>query len=116
MGLPLMNLFTIPMNVQVLDQMQVLRAGESGQVLFQDTAIRRAAKLGQNIALALSLPPSSRNGWATSRVLPCLPLRLDGGGQRARRSNAPSAASREHQVVRRELEVTFSPEEQPSPG
>ena len=60
MGLSLMHQFTFPMNVQVLDQMQVLRAGNSGQVLFQDETIRRAAKLGENIAQAMHLPASEQ--------------------------------------------------------
>ena len=47
MGLPLMNLFPFPMNVQVLDQMQVLRVGESGQVLFQDTAFAAPQSWGR---------------------------------------------------------------------
>jgi len=57
MGLPLMNLFTFPMNVQVLDQMQVLGVGSAGQVLFKEDVLRRAAQLGQNIAQALAKPP-----------------------------------------------------------
>ena len=60
MGLPLMYQFTFPMNVHVLDQMQVLSAGNSGQVLFQGKTIQRAAKLGRNIAEGLLLPAADQ--------------------------------------------------------
>lgn len=56
MGLPLMHLLTFPMNVQIVDQTQVLRAGNPGQVLFRDEAMQRAATLGRNVAEAMHKP------------------------------------------------------------
>ena len=113
MGLPLMNLFTFPMNVQVLDQMQVLRAGESGQVLFQDDTIRRAAKMGQNIAQALSLPAEQQK-WVGDEQGTC-PVCHSGlmvVGKSAQIECAICGIKGTLKSSGESLDVTFSPEEQ----
>ena len=57
MALPLMHLFTFPLNIHVVDQSsQVLSAGNPGQVLFREAALERAAKLGRNLGHAMGLP------------------------------------------------------------
>jgi multimeric flavodoxin WrbA len=50
LGLPLMNLFTFPSHIQVVDQMQVLGVSRWGHVVLNDEAMARARKLGQNVA------------------------------------------------------------------
>jgi multimeric flavodoxin WrbA len=53
LGLPLMNLFTFPSHIQIVDQMQVLGVSQWGHVVLNDEAMRRAWKLGQNVAQAM---------------------------------------------------------------
>ena len=53
LGLPLMNLFTFPSHIQVVDQMQVLGVSRWGHVVLNDEAMARARKLGQNVAQAM---------------------------------------------------------------
>lgn len=56
LGLPLMNLFTFPSHIKVVDQMQVLGVGRTGHVVLNDEAMARARKLGRHVAEALSKP------------------------------------------------------------
>lgn len=53
LGLPLMHQFTFSMNVQIVDQMQVLRAGALGQVVMQPETMARARRLGAAVATNL---------------------------------------------------------------
>jgi len=53
LGLPLMNLFTFPSHIQVVDQMQVLGVSRWGHVVLNDEAMARARKLGYNVAQAM---------------------------------------------------------------
>ena len=53
LGLPLMNLFTFPSHIQVVDQMQVLGVSRWGHVVLNDEAMARARKLGHNVAQAM---------------------------------------------------------------
>ena len=53
LGLPLMNLFTFPSHIQVVDQMQVLGVSRWGHVVLNDEAVARARKLGHNVAQAM---------------------------------------------------------------
>lgn len=53
LGLPLMHQLTFPMNVQIVDQMQVLRAGPAGHVVMQPDAMARARRLGEAVAANL---------------------------------------------------------------
>ncbi len=55
LGLPFVNLFLLHTRI-VVDQLQVVAAGELGQVLVDDIALEKAWKLGQNVARALKLP------------------------------------------------------------
>jgi multimeric flavodoxin WrbA len=50
LGIPLMHQLTFSMNVQIVDQMQVLRAGASGQVVMQPDVLARARRLGDAVA------------------------------------------------------------------
>jgi len=53
LGLPLMNLFTFPSHIQVVDQMQVLGVSRWGHVVLNDEAMARARRLGRNVAEAM---------------------------------------------------------------
>ena len=53
LGLPLMNLFTFPSHIRVVDQMQVLGVSRWGHVVLNDEAMARAGKLGHNVAKAM---------------------------------------------------------------
>jgi multimeric flavodoxin WrbA/uncharacterized Zn finger protein (UPF0148 family) len=53
LGLPLMNLFTFPSHIQVVDQMQVLGVSRWGHVVLNEKAMARARKLGHNVAEAM---------------------------------------------------------------
>ncbi len=54
-GLPLMNLFTFPSHITVVDQMQV-NSRSRGSVVMEPDIIKRAAKLGRNVAKYLGMP------------------------------------------------------------
>lgn len=58
MGLPLMNLFTFPSHITVVDQMQVLTVSQYGNVVLNEKAIERARRLGRNVAEAMGKPIS----------------------------------------------------------
>jgi flavone/flavonol reductase len=62
LGLPLMNLFTFPSHIQVVDQMQVLGVSRWGHVVLNDEAMARARKLGRNVAQAIG-KPEKEMGW-----------------------------------------------------
>jgi multimeric flavodoxin WrbA len=53
LGLPLMNLFTFPSHIQVVDQMQVLGVSRWGHVVLNDEAMARARNLGHIVAQAM---------------------------------------------------------------
>jgi multimeric flavodoxin WrbA len=56
LGLPMMNLFTFPSHINVVDQMQVLGVGRTGHVVLNDEAMARARELGRHVAEAMSKP------------------------------------------------------------
>jgi len=56
LGLPMMNLFTFPSHINVVDQMQVLGVGRAGHVVLNDEAMARARELGRHVAEAMSKP------------------------------------------------------------
>jgi len=54
--LPLLHNVMLPLQVAVVDHLQVRKASFPGTVLLQDKAIKRARKLGRNVAEALGTP------------------------------------------------------------
>lgn len=75
MAIPSMYQLTMPMNVNIVDHMTVLRAGNSGQIVFREKAIERAAQLGRNVTQAMLQPPEARkwmgDGPGTCPVCHC---------------------------------------------
>ena len=61
MGLPLMNWLTFPQQIIVVDQLQVTDAAEPGEVLLNEEAMRKARKLGRNVAEAMGKPITEVN-------------------------------------------------------
>jgi multimeric flavodoxin WrbA len=57
LALPLMNIFTFPMQIEVIDQMQVMATPLPAQVVLNEEALGRARRLGQNVAEAMGTPP-----------------------------------------------------------
>ena len=57
MALPLMNLFTFPMQIEVIDQMQVMASPLPAQVVLNEQALSRAQKLGRHVVEAMGKPP-----------------------------------------------------------
>lgn len=57
LALPLMNTFTFPMQIEVIDQMQVLGTPLPAQVTLNKEALARARKLGRHVAGAMGKPP-----------------------------------------------------------
>jgi multimeric flavodoxin WrbA len=53
LGLPLMYCLTFPRQIEIVDQLQVLGAGNPGQVLLDEEAMKRAGKLGRHVAEAM---------------------------------------------------------------
>ena len=58
LGLPLMNLFTFPSHIHVVDQMQVLGVSRWGHVVLNDEAMAKARTLGRHVAGAMGRPES----------------------------------------------------------
>jgi multimeric flavodoxin WrbA/DNA-directed RNA polymerase subunit RPC12/RpoP len=58
MGLPLMNTLLQPAQVKIVDQLQVAFAVRPGQVLLDEEAMKRARRLGFNVAEAMGKPVS----------------------------------------------------------
>lgn len=56
LGLPMMNLFTFPSHIKVVDQMQILGVGRTGHVVLNDEAMSRAGRLGRHVAEAMGKP------------------------------------------------------------
>jgi uncharacterized Zn finger protein (UPF0148 family) len=56
MVLPLMNLFTFPMHIQVVDQMQVMGTPLPAQIVRNEEALERARRLGKNVVEAVGKP------------------------------------------------------------
>lgn len=57
LALPLMNIFTFPMQIEVIDQMQVLASPLPAQVVLNEEALERARRLGKHVAEAMGVPP-----------------------------------------------------------
>jgi multimeric flavodoxin WrbA len=55
-GLPLMNTFTFSSHITVVDQMQVLETSRYGNVVLNEGALKRARRLGRNVARAMATP------------------------------------------------------------
>lgn len=62
LGLPLMHTFTFPMQIEVVDQMQVLATPLPGQVVLNEKALERARRLGRNVARFIG-KPSEQIKW-----------------------------------------------------
>lgn len=56
LGLPLMHTFTFPMQIEVIDQMQVIGSPLPGQVVLNEKVMERASKLGKHVAQAIGKP------------------------------------------------------------
>jgi hypothetical protein len=61
LGLPLMNLFTFPSHITVVDQMQVLGMSKYESMVLNEQAIDRARKLGRHVAETMNKPISEVN-------------------------------------------------------
>ena len=57
LALPLMNLFTFPMQIEVIDQMQVMASPLPAQVVLNVEALERARRLGRNVGEAMGKSP-----------------------------------------------------------
>lgn len=57
LALPLMNTFTFPMQIEVIDQMQVMASPLPAQVVLDEKALSRARRLGRNVADAMGKAP-----------------------------------------------------------
>ena len=62
LALPLMNTFTFPMQIEVIDQMQILGTPLPAQVVRNEDALERARILGRNVAEAMG-KPADQIGW-----------------------------------------------------
>ena len=56
LGLPLMNLFTFPPHIEVVDQMELIGANHYGNVVQNEKAMKRARLLGCHVAEAMAKP------------------------------------------------------------
>jgi multimeric flavodoxin WrbA len=56
LGLPLLNLFTFPSHISVVDQMELIGANHYGNVVQNEKAIERARLLGRHVAEAMVKP------------------------------------------------------------
>ena len=56
LGLPLMYTFTFSMQIEIIDQLQVIGVAEDGAIVLRDNYLKRARKLGQNVARAMRKP------------------------------------------------------------
>jgi multimeric flavodoxin WrbA len=56
LALPMLHLLTFPMDIKVVDQLQVLGALLPGQVLLNDKAVSRARELGRHVAEEMEKP------------------------------------------------------------
>ena len=56
LALPLMNTFTFPMQIEVVDQMQIMATPLPAQIVRNEEALERARKLGRNVAEAMGRP------------------------------------------------------------
>ena len=62
LALPLMHTFTFPMQMEVVDQMQILGTPLPAQIVFNEDALERARRLGRNVAEAMG-KPSDQIKW-----------------------------------------------------
>jgi hypothetical protein len=62
LSLPMMNLFTFPSQITVVDQMQVLSVVRYANIVQNRDAVNRARKLGRNVANAM-LNPDKEIEW-----------------------------------------------------
>ncbi len=56
MGLPLMNLFTFPTHIKVVDQVQIMGTTAYGNSVLEPDTFERARVLGRNVAEAMQKP------------------------------------------------------------
>jgi multimeric flavodoxin WrbA len=55
-GLALLHTMTFPLQINLVDQMQVTAVGQYGHVVLNEKAIERARRLGRNVAEAMKKP------------------------------------------------------------
>lgn len=111
--LPLMNVFTFPMQIEVVDQLQVLRTPLPGQVVFNDQAIQRAVKLGQHVARNMG-KPSDQIQWMGDEpgTCPVCHANVMIVGKKTQVECAICGVKGELKVQQGEIKVSFSKEEQ----
>jgi multimeric flavodoxin WrbA len=56
LGLPLLNLFTFPSHITVVDQMELIAANHYGNVVQNERAMKRARMLGRHVAETMMKP------------------------------------------------------------
>jgi multimeric flavodoxin WrbA len=62
LGLPLLNLFTFPSHITVVDQMELIGANHYGNVVQNEKAMERARMLGRHVAEAMG-KPADKAAW-----------------------------------------------------
>ena len=55
-GLPMLNLFTMPVQTKIVDQMEEIGMGRLMNIVLRPESIERAKKLGRNVGEALKMP------------------------------------------------------------
>jgi multimeric flavodoxin WrbA len=69
-GLPLLYTMTFPPQIDVIDQMQVIRVGQFGHTSKHQKALTRARHLGRNVAEAMKKPLSERKWLGDPGICP----------------------------------------------
>ncbi len=59
-GLPLLYTMTFPLQIDIVDQMQVTRIGKFGHAVMQNEVMARARKLGRNVAKVMKNPTTEK--------------------------------------------------------
>ena len=113
LGLPLMYLFAFPSHITIVDQMQVLSMSQYGNVVLNEEAIKRARRLGRNVAQAMSKPISEVK-WIGDEpgTCPVCHSNLLTVGKKNPVECPICGISGEIKVDGNEITVTFSEEEQ----
>jgi multimeric flavodoxin WrbA len=57
-ALPLLNSFTFSLQIDIVDQMQLIKIAAPGAVLLNEEAMKKGQKLGRNVAEAMGKPSS----------------------------------------------------------
>jgi len=56
LGVPLLHTLTFSLQIEIVDQIQILGTADDGAVVLKENALKRARKLGRNIAKAMKTP------------------------------------------------------------